>query len=207
MAGMDRDSLVADLKASLHDSAAVFRSPYDGDFDRFLGAALLDMQVKRPRTRMGAVMLVAGVNRYAVVEPDFVALKTDAWRDTARLPKPWAEGFPGALPRFSCSAYAQGAWIDLDPAPTAEMLTAMGAECRFWYFAKHQIGKTDAECTVREIDRPLLLLRAQAEAMREAAARNVTKPVQLRDGLSGTPRNSTPIALYKDLLAAFWSAR
>ena len=35
--GMDLDSLVADLKASLHDSAAVFKAPDDGDFKRLLG--------------------------------------------------------------------------------------------------------------------------------------------------------------------------
>jgi len=31
--------------------------------------------------------------------------------------------------------------------------------------------------------------------------------VQLRDGLSGTPRNSTPAALYQTLLAEFLEAR
>ena len=48
---------------------------------------------------------------------------------------------------------------------------------------------------------------SQAEAMLELTLRNAAKPVQLRDGLSGTPRNSTPAALHATLLAMFAEAR
>ena len=51
--------------------------------------------------------------------------------------------------------------------------------------------------------RSLLLLRAQAEACRELALRNVSKPVTMRDAVGSQPRNGTPSALYQMLLTEF----
>lgn len=207
MAGMGRDALVAELKATLHDTASVFKAADDADFVRFLDAALPDMMTKRPVTKLGNVTLVADVDSFEVLEPDFAAWKTDLWRNPARLPNPWEPTYPGALPRIT--AVRDGAvWrVVFDPAPTAMMLACLGVVCKFWYFAAHAIGDLDEETTIATDDRGLLLLRAQAEAMRELAMRNVAKPVQLRDGLSGTPRNSTPSALYEALMRQFAEAR
>ena len=60
-----------------------------------------------------------------------------------------------------------------------------------------------AQTTVPEHSRSLLLLRAQAEACRELALRNVSKPVTMRDAVGSQPRNGTPSALYQMLLAEF----
>lgn len=207
MGGMARAELVADLKASLHDSAAVFKTPLDGDFERFLLASLADLQIKRPLTRLGLVRLEAGQARYPVSEPGFAAYKVHAWGDFARTVRPWEPGYPGAVPRVT-ALYDGAAWcLELDPAPTAVQLAAWGADMRFWYFAEHVLGDDAADTTLTAPDRGLLLLRAQAEAMRELAIRNVSKPVQLRDGVSGSPRNSTPAALHQALLDEFWKAR
>ena len=92
--GMDLDSLVADLKASLHDSAAVFKAPDDGDFKRLLNLALPDMQVKRPITRLAYVPLVYGADRFAMDVSDFAAMKTPIWGDASRTPKPWGVAPP-----------------------------------------------------------------------------------------------------------------
>jgi hypothetical protein len=69
------------------------------------------------------------------------------------------------------------------------------------------LGDNAADTTVTAADRGLLLLRAQVEAMRELSVRAAAKPVQLRDGLSGVARNSTPAALHEVLLRVFWEAR
>lgn len=225
MADMGMASLVADLKASLFDSAQVFSVAGDDDaqFKRFLAQALPDLQVKRPVTRLGTVTLVAGEASYLVPDADFAALKVDLWRDPGKLPRPWEAGYPGALPHVSAvredaqpvtdwdEYYAEwpyGRWrLHFDPAPTALHLACLGTSCKYWYFAVHRIDAAAAQTSVSPQDRGLLLLRAQAEAMLALSLRNAGKPVQLRDGMSGTPRNSTPAALAQQLMDLFWGAR
>lgn len=207
MSDMSLDSLVADLKASLFDAASVFTGEDDADFKRFLAQALPDLQWKRPLTKLGQVTLVAGTASYVLADADFAALKMDLWRDVGKLPRPWEPGYPGALPRITAQQGATGWELVFDAAPTAAMLAYLGSTCRYYYFAEHAIGLLAADTTVAEPDRGLLLLRAQAEAMLALAIRNAGKPVQLRDGLSGTPRNSTPAALHQVLLQLFMEAR
>lgn len=206
MAGtMALAEMVADLKVSLHDAARVFDSPDDADFVRFLAQALPDMQYKRPRTLLGSVAVMAGTARCSLADyPDFAAFKTHMWGDL-RPVKPWEPGYPGPVPRVSAVHDGQW-WLVFDPAPTALQVAAFGA-CSFWYFGLHVLGVLAADTTVMAADRGLLMLRAQVEAMRELAIRNAGKPVQLRDGLSGTARNSTPAALHELLLNLFKEAR
>lgn len=201
------ESLVADLKASLFDSATVFASEGDTHFQRFLQQALPDLQFKRPVTRLGMVTLTEGEASYSLAAyPDFAAYKSNLWADPAKCPKPWEPAYPGAMPRVF-EQDVGGVWhLVFEPAPTLLHIAAMGAGFKFWYFAQHTLGDANAT-TVREADRGLLLLRAQAEAMRELAIRNAGKPVQMRDGLSGMPRNSTPVALHQALMRAFAEAR
>lgn len=198
--------LVRDLKASLHDSAAVFRSPLDADFIRFLEQALPDMQFKRPMTRLGTVALVQDVARYAMPVSDFAAMKTPLWGASTQL-RPWEPGYPGAVPRVHTSWDGAAWWVELATGPTASQLAAWGADLSFWYFARHQVSDAADGTTVNPLDRGLLLLRAQVEAMRELMVRNVSKPVNMRDGFSNTPRNSTPTALYQLLLEEFRAVR
>ena len=208
MAGsMSQADLVAELKASLLDAAAVFTADDDADFVRFLREALPDVQAKRPRTKLGEVTLVAQQPTYALdALTDFVALKVDMWRDPGKLPKPWELTYPGRLPRLEAVWDGEVWQLELEPAPSAAHLASLGSRCAFWYFAAHEIGVLAADTTVAPADRGLLLLRAQAQAMLAMAVRNSGKPVQLRDGLSGTPRNSTPAALHQTLMDLFWRA-
>lgn len=204
---MTLSALVLDFKASLNDAAAQFRTPADGDFARLLGVALLDVQAKRPVTKLGQVELFPLQARYPVAQDDFAALKVHLWADPAATPKPWDPAFPGAVPRVAAQWGGVSWWLEFSSAPTPLQLQVWGSDFRFWYFARHVLGDLPGETTVSPSDRGLLLLRAQAEAMRELAMRNVIKPVAVRDGYSSTPRNGTPSALYESLLAEFKGAR
>lgn len=200
--------LVADLKRSLHDSAGIFNAALDADFVRFLTQALPDMGWKRARTQLGQVTLVAGEANYSLVEiTDFYNYKMHLWDKGASYPQAWEPGYPGALPRVSSYKDGTGSWLAFSPAPSAAHIAQRGSAFKFYYFGQHAIGAAAADTTVHAVDRGLLLLRAQAEAMLELNLRNIAKPVQLRDGLSGTPRNSTPRALYDALLKHFLEAR
>lgn len=208
MAGtMSLADLVADLKRSLHDSASVFDAALDADFERFLRQALPDMGWKRARTLVGQITLTSGQANYSLAAlPAFYSYKTHAWEPTTRM-QPWEPGYPGAVPRVSGFKDGTGNWLAFEPAPSAAHLVLRGSVFTFYYFGQHSLGVAAVDTTVHAADRGLLLLRAQAEAMLELSLRNVAKPVQLRDGLSGTPRNSTPRALFDALLSAFAEAR
>jgi len=207
---MSKADLVASLKDSLHDAAGVFAgsgATPDEAFERFLAQALPDMQVKCPVTRLGTVTLVANFPRYSLGSvAGFAAFKTQLWGDTCKL-KPWEPGYPGSVPRVLASYEAGQWWLDFDPAPTSTAIGAWGSKFDFWYFGQHTIGAAAADTTINPQDRGLLILRAQVEAMRELSIRNAGKPVSLRDGLSGQPRNSTPAALWQALLDYFYKAR
>lgn len=206
MAGtLSQADVLADLKASLHDAASAFNAAADADWLRLLAVALVAMQAKRPRTLLGQVTLQAEQAVYAVDAAGFAQYKTHTW--ASRPPKPWAPGYPGPVPRVT-AVQAGGAWqLWFDPAPTWAHISAYGSAFKFWYFGAHALGPLASDATLSEADRPLLLLRAQAEAMRELTMRNINKPTQMRDGYSGTPRNSTPAALYRELLAEWEDAR
>lgn len=205
---MALDGLVSDLKTSLTDTASKFQTPDDGDFKRFLQLALPDMAWKRPLTRLGQVDLVAGSPRYALSNVDgFFSLKSHIWGAGVSLPKPWDDGHPGAMPRVQAQRDEGSFWLDFDPAPTCAQIALFGSVFKFYYLANHSISaETGDGTTVLPADRGLLLLRAQAEAMKELAIRNVSKPVQMRDGMTSAPRNSTPTALHQSLLQQFQEA-
>lgn len=201
---MSQADVLADLKASLHDAASVFSAPADADWLRLLAVALVAMQAKRPRTLMGQVTLQADVDTYAIDASDFAQYKTHLWG--TRQVRPWLPEYPGALPRVSAVPATGGGWqLVFDPAPGWGHLNAYGSAFKFWYFGTHSLGATAEQSTLATADRPLLLLRAQAEAVRELSLRNTNKPVKLGDGYSATARNATPAALYRELLAE-WAA-
>ena len=207
---MSKADLVASLKSSLHDAASVFvgeGADLDTAFERFLLQALPDMQAKRPATRLGSVTIEANFPRVAVGSTDgFAAFKTSLWGDGCSI-KPWEPTYPGALPRVAATFAEQQWWLNFDPAPSSKQISAHGSQFDFWYYAEHAIGTLAADTTINQQDRGLLILRAQVEAMRELSIRNAAKPVALRDGLSGQPRNSTPAALADSLMRTFTETR
>jgi hypothetical protein len=202
---MSMADLVADLRASVHDAASVLKGV--DDFPRLLRIAALAMVGKRPRTLLGQISLTAGVEAYPLsseLNASLARYKTHAWASVAI--KPWCPGYPGAVPRVRQEG-APGSWqLVFDPAPTAAQIAAWGSTFKFWYFATHVLSDDAQQTTIGSVDRGLLLLRAQAEAMRELSMNGASKAVQLKDGFSGAARNSTPAALYQVLLSEWESA-
>ncbi len=207
MAGtMSQADLVADFKASLQDAKNVFTAESDADFIRHLVAAALDMGHKRPRTLLGNITLVADQYNYPA-PANLHAYKSDLWGIPARRINPWEKNHPGKLPDVFVSGSAGALELHLLPAPSAFQIGVLGSAFKFYYFATHIIGATAADTTIQAGDRGLLLLRAQAEAMKEMAMRNIGKPVALRDGMSQGPRNGTPQYLFEQLMKMFEEAK
>lgn len=201
---MNEADLVADHKAALQDAKNVFTAAGDEDFKRHLRTAALDLGRRRTRTLVGTLALVADQAGYAPLPADFVAFKSHLWGIAPRpAPAPWEKGYPGRLP--TCRVAEEGGVrkLFLDPAPTAAQISVLGAEFRYYYAAGHAIAADAEQTTVLAGDRQVLLLRAQAEAMREMAMRNIMKPVQLRDGVSSMPKNGLPSYLYEKLMEEF----
>jgi hypothetical protein len=202
---LSRDDLVADLKASLQDSAKVFSAVNDDDFVRHLNAAALDMGRIRPRTMLGTITLEAERFNYAA-PADLHSYKFDLWSSPARRIQPWERNYPGRLPDVTLCGSGAAREIHFTPAPTAQQIAVLGSTFKFYYFAAHSIGAQVIDTTIQAGDRGLLLLRAQAEAMKELAMRNINKPVAMRDGLSQGPRNGTPQYLFEQLMKLFEGA-
>jgi hypothetical protein len=179
----------------------------DAEFERFLLQALPDMQVKCPITKLGTITLMANFPRYSLGSiTGFAAFKTQLWGDTCRL-KPWEDGYPGAVPRVSASYEAGQWWLDFDPAPSSRAVAVWGSKFDFWFFGTHAIGDAAVDTTINAQDRGLLILRAQVEVMREMSIRNAGRPVAMRDGFSGQPRNGHAAVIWKDLLDHFHGVR
>lgn len=196
MPGMGLADLVFDLKASLLDAAGAFRAPDDADFIRHVRVAAEALASARPRTAVASVALVAGQAEYPA-PADLWLYKSSIW-GTQRC-QPWEKRWPGRLPDVRVAAGA----LWLTPAPTAHQVAVLGATFTFFYYALHAVSVDAGETTVPAGERDLLLLRAQAEAMRELAMRDGVRPTSARDGFSGTPRSGLPSALYQAFMAEF----
>lgn len=205
---MNEADLVADLKASLNEAATVFTAASDADFKRQLAAAALAFGAKRPRTLVGTLTLVAEQAQYDA-PAGLQGIKSHLWGIAPRMKaQPWDKTWTGRLPDLRLIEGATPATrkLQLDPAPTAHQISVLGAEFRYYYYGAHAIGSSESNTTILPGDRQLLLLRAQAEAMRELAARNIQRPVIVREGFGSQSRNGTPSALYEKFLQEFREA-
>lgn len=197
MASMARAALVADLKASLLDAAKAFAAPDDADFLRHLDKAADALALRRPRTLVASLALVADQPNYPA-PADLWQYKSTSWGAGYRG-NPWDRTWPGRLPQVR--VIDGELW--LMPAPSSHQIAMLGATFSFFYYALHVVAVDEAETTVNPGDRNLLLLRAQAEAMRELAMRDTVRSASVRDGFSGQMRTNTPAALAEMFLAEF----
>lgn len=198
--------LQEDLKFSLRDSAEVFDE--EDAFARLLRTAALAFNDERPRTLFAEVSILMGVDTYPA-PANMYRYKAGMWGRNCRL-QTWDPGWPGAAPDFVAVEEDSGngpvKLLRLDAMPTYLHLQAFGSTFGFYYLASHHIDEQASKTTISPGDRDLLILRAQAEAMREMVMRNIKKPVQQRDGLNSAPKNMTPSAFY-DKLMEEWTRR
>ncbi|MDD2664369.1 MAG: hypothetical protein PHD19_11515 [Dechloromonas sp.] len=197
---MSRADLVADLKAALMDSARTFSAPADADFVRMLDIAAADMHRVRPRSLVGAINLQADKADYAA-PADMIELRSMLWGVGQRA-QPWERRYAGRLP----TARQIGTLILLSPAPTERQILLLGAEFKFLYVARDAISDSAGQTTIPADDRHLLLLRAQAEAMLMLAQRDSVRPVQSAAGHGSQAKTGLPVALWKELMAAWLEA-
>ena len=198
---MSIEDLVTDLEASLHEAKSVFESPDDAHMKRMLNVAALDMGRVRPRTMLGSITLVAEQDAYTA-PVDLLLFKSALWGN-GRAAQPWDKSWTGRLPDVRLAMNGAVREMHLQPAPTAHQIAVLGATYKFYYFAGHVIGTSASDTSVLPGDRSLLLLRAQAEALKEMAMRNINKPTSMRDGISNMTRNGTPAYLWEQMMKVF----
>lgn len=195
---MTRATLLATLTGSLLDSAAGF---LPADFTRHIDLALADFSRFCPLVTEAELQLVAWKNSYPCPVDLESVLACDWGRDFKAAANPWDANWPGRLPDISLIRAAGERSLRLSPAPTPNQISTLGSACSYRYAAAHVL--TESVCTLSPQEESAVLLRAQAEAMRELAMKGVTRPVQMRDGVSQGPKNGTPSFLYAALMAEF----
>lgn len=202
---MDRATLRDDLKASLMSAADAFTDP--GDFDRFLDVAAQDLPRRRPLTLTGSLTLKANQVAYTPVPADLVRPVFTRWGNQERLARaPWAANYPPARPRVTLVDEGGTRKLHVAPVPNATQIAEFGDTLEYDYSARYTISDTAEETTVRAEDRWLLLLRAQAEAAKDLALKNVDRPVQVGTEGGARERNGTPSGLRKLLMEEFLAA-
>lgn len=202
---LDRATLREDLKVSLHESAQAFTDP--DDFDRLLDRAAQALVQRRPLTRTAELTLKANQNEYTPVPDDLVRPGFTRWANGERLKRaPWVAGHPPPRPRVTLVDGENGRALLVNPLPTASELAEHGQMLRYDYEARYTIADAAADTTVRPEDRWLLLLRAQAEACKELALKNIDRPVRVGSENSSQSSNGTPSGLYERLMREFRAA-
>jgi hypothetical protein len=198
--------LITDLKASLHSAARQFdgtQAEPDADYKRMIRAAAAAVAERRGRTKLGEITLEAGEYRYTTGVPaDVLYLKAPLWGQGKRI-MPWSADYPGPLPRARL-VWEDGAPVILvTPSPTRDQIHTLGERYRFYYAASLWSGDDSDPIHVEDAaDRELLLLRAQAEAMREMSLMQVAKVGETKIRLAQS-NDMTPTALWKALMAEF----
>lgn len=204
---MNLGNLILDLKISLMASHKAFEknTPEEttATFSRLLTIAAADMHRVRPRTRFGTIDLIAGENIYDAPE-DLLKFKATTWGDDFRKStKHWDENYRYINPTVSLVEVDDSKKLFIDQTPSATDLVLLGAKFRFYYYAQHELSETTS--TIADSDKSLLILRAQAEAMRELSFRSLYSTTTIKSGTS-RPKLGTPSDLYMHLMNEFEAA-
>lgn len=190
---MTLDDLVIDHKAQLGKVAARFTAEDDADFIRHLQNAAVRLTNKCLRWASGTLTPLAGVSDYPAPDDLRGAPSTDWGKEYRR--HPWDDDYLGLTPYLLPIDVDNVAMLRLVPGPTSAQISAWGGTLTYRYLASHQI--TAETVTFTALQRPLVLLAALIEAMRELATD--TTVVQLQKGIAGLPTAGTPAYLYEKL--------
>jgi hypothetical protein len=193
-AAVTLDDLVDEHKAQLGSKVAGrFTAADDADFVRHLQNAATRLASKCLRWVSGTLSLTAAVADYPAPLDLLGAPTTDWGRQHFR--QPWDDDYLGHSPLLLPVTVADEPMLRLVPGPTSAQIAAWGDTLTYRYLASHQI--TAELVTFGDLQRPLVLLAALIEAMRELATD--TTVVQLQKGLAGLPTAGTPAYLYEKL--------
>lgn len=194
-----RNEILARYAESLLDSKRAFS---DTDLPRHLDAALSALSEVRPQCKITLLNLVADRSIYPCPDDLLKVNKCLYGLNVKNSQNPWDDWYVGCLPHWHVFKNNNNQRVLFaNPAPTTLQLTIIGPECEIIYCAGHVLA--DDECSLNKDEIGLLILRAQAEAMREISMKNTTQSYQLREGISSTPQNGTPAYLYKTLMEEF----
>lgn len=186
--------LIASHKAQLGKVAGRFTAPGDADFVRHLEGAARRLSSKLFYWKGDTISLTAGVGDYPA-PVGIMGVPVSDWGPAQRQ-QPWDDDYLGFPPILLLLTVHDAPTIRIAPSPTSAQIACWGSTLSYRYLAYHQIS-TD-ELTFNELQRPLVLLAAMIEALRELAADNTV--VQLQKGLAGLPTAGTPAYLYERLL-------
>lgn len=203
MADMSQKSLIEDLKASINQASEYFKASANADFIRLLDAAAADMSRIRMLVLKESITLIAGQTEYAAPANIKRVTRTTWGREARKTRKPWNSNYPQQLPFLELIETGTSAMLDLSRSVNASEISDIGSACGYFYEAAHSINTDAANTTIKPADRPLLIMRAQVEACRELAFRQIGKPVSLRTGVGGQAKNGTPAALSDSLMSSW----
>jgi hypothetical protein len=194
---MTLDDLIVDHKAQLGKAVERFRALDDADFIRHLALAARRLDGKRPRERLSMLAVTAGEVDYPAATGS-LAIFTHEWGQGS-VRQPWDGDFIGLPPLIRQIDSDDGPRWRLSARPTANQIAAWGATLPVRYQVAHEIS--ELRVTPPDSDRPLVLLAALIEALRDLSIE--TAVVQLHKGLTGLPTAGTPAYLYERLLQEF----
>lgn len=196
---MTLSALAETLTVTLGDARN--RHADDDAATRHIRTAVADLHRVRPRLRTHTVTLSPGRETYPL-PGDALRFHTAGWIHRWLQVEPWNRmglALPGTVIHI-----AEGErQLELSPAPSAAFIALVGAVQTVHYYAQHTVGEQPGTTSVALEDRALVILRAQAEAMKEIAIANSGKPGTFKGGDASMPRNSTPAAVYHELMAEF----
>jgi hypothetical protein len=198
---MSREDLIVDLKAMLGGAAGKFSAAADADFIRHLDLAAADMARFAPVYNTGSVTLVADQDTYNP-PADLRSMGRRLYGDADRSLQPWNRASQ-QLPMPMIIRQGTAPKLLLRPKPTAALIATLGSTFEFTYIIRFVIAEAAEDTTVPDTLRPVLLVRAVAQAMQELSTTNISKPVQLGSGAAGVgsmPKNGHPAALSEQFL-------
>lgn len=196
---LKRSDVIQTHCETLRDARNAFTDEGTGPFERHIDRALQDLPRVRPRLVHATLTLEAGLSLYDL-PADFIAYNSTPWH--ARWRELVKRHHLPPLPRPAKVQIGSEYRLQIMPAPTASLINQFGSEYSYVYHGQYTLKDDPTQSNVEPNDLHLLLLRAQAEAMRELSNRNTYKPKALGPGPSAAS-NTTPAALYQQYMADF----
>lgn len=170
--------------------------------DRFIDAALTDLNRVTPNVCAGSLSVTAGSSLHPAPD-DALRFIDSEWVERNALRQPWTPQYVAVVPQPRLVRLGNVKSWQFSPPLDATTLAKLGSAFHYTYIARHRLTEDEAQATFDAALIPLVILRAQVEAMKEMAMRNSNKPMQTRDALYSQTRNGTPAALAEMLMKLF----